>query len=286
MKRHLRYGSIALLLFLVTLTYVTSIKRTKGFCYAKIHSRYSYDPRWDFGSPNPTQKQILTQISKQPFTLLGSGKECYAFVSEDGEFVIKFFKQKHMKTQYLLNYIPLPKPMKAMHQEVINRHYFRRQALYQSYQIAYERLQEETGVEYLHLTKTKYLQKAIHLKTKNGKTLTLKLDDMEFMVQKRATPIFDEINTHPEQGEKIIASIIDLIKSRKGKGIGDNDINCEKNLGIYNGKAFQIDVGEFYPTFPLPVKKEELVKATLDLRFFLEKNHPHLISSLDKAINS
>lgn len=176
--------------------------------------------------------------------------------------------------------------MKALHQEVVNRHHFRRQALYQSYQIAYERLQEETGVEYLHLTKTRYLKKAIHLKTKNGKTLTLKLDDIEFMVQKRATPIFEEINAHPEQGEKIIASIIALIKSRKKKGFGDNDINCEKNLGIYNGKAFQIDVGEFYLIFPQPVQKEELVKATLDLRFFLEKNHPHLITSLDKAINS
>lgn len=286
MKRSIRYGAVALLLFLMTLVYVTIIKRTKGFCYSKIHSRHSYDPRWDFGPPNPEQEKLFEQITEQPFILLGSGKECYAFVSEDGEIVVKFFKQKHMKTRYLLNYVPLSKTMKALHQETINRHRVRRQTLYQSYQIAYERLQKETGVVYLHLTKTKSLKKPIHLRTKQGKHLTLKLDDMEFMVQRRATPIFDEIISHPEQGEQIISSIVDLIKSRKKKGIGDNDINCERNLGIYHEKAFQIDVGEFYPMRPEPVSQEELHEATLDLRFFLEKNHPHLIRSLDKAINS
>lgn len=284
MKHSFRTGVFALLLFLCPLIYFTTIKRTKGFSYPKIHSHHPYDPRWDFGPPNQAQEKLLDQIAAQPFTLLGSGKECYAFVSEDGEIVVKFFKQKHMKTRYLINYLPLSKSLKAPHQEILNRHQARRNTLYQSYQIAYERLQEETGVLYLHLTKTTFLKRAIHLQTKKGKRLTLKLDDMEFMVQKRATPIFDEINAHPEQGEAIITSIIELIKSRKGKGIGDHDINCERNLGLYEGKAFQIDVGEFYPTVPTPVTQEELQEATLDLRFFLEKNHPHLIPSLDRVI--
>lgn len=286
MKHSFRTGVFTLLLFLSPLIYFTTIKRTKGFSYHKIHSHHAYNPRWDFGLPTQTQEKLLDQIATQSFTLLGSGKDCYAFVSEDGEIVVKFFKQKHMKTRYLLNYLPFSIRVKALHQEVLNRHQARRSSLYQSYQIAYERLQEETGVLYLHLTKTTSLKRAIHLQTKKGKRLTLKLDDMEFMVQKRATPIFDEIDAHPEQGEAIITSIIELIKSRKGKGIGDHDVNCEKNLGLYEGKAFQIDVGEFYPAVPTPVTKKELQEATLDLRFFLEKNHPHLIPSLDKAILS
>lgn len=284
MTRSIRYGALALFLFLMALVYVTTIQRTKGFSFNKIHSHHCYDPKWDFGPPHPEQEKLLKQIGEQPFTLLGSGKECYAFVSEDGEIVVKFFKQKHMKTRYLLNYLPLTKSMRAFHNETIHRHKARRQSLYQSYQIAYEKLQDETGVIYLHLTKTKYLKKTIHLRSKQGKPLTLNLDDMEFMVQRRATPIFDEINAHPENGERIITSIVDLIKARKEKGIGDNDINCERNLGIYQGKAFQIDVGEFYPMYPEPVTTKELHEATLDLRFFLERNHPQLITSLDKAI--
>jgi hypothetical protein len=286
MKRSPHYKTAILLVFLIAFFYINCIKRTKGFCYAKIHSWHEYDPKWDFGPPNDEQKKLLEQIEREPFTFLGSGKECYAFVSENGEIIVKFFKQKHMKTNYLLNYLPLSKRMKAIHFETVNKHHANRQALYQSYQIAYEQIPSLTGVEYLHLTKTKHLKKTIHLKTKKGKKLTLKLDDLEFLVQKRATPIFEEINAQPEAGEKIIISIIDLIKARRKKGIGDNDINCERNLGIYQGKALQIDIGEFYLTYSGLPTQEDLYQATLDLRFFLEKNHPHLISSLDQAINT
>ena len=284
MKKSLHYRTAILLVFLIAFFYVNCIKRTKGFCYAKIHSKHDYDPKWDFGPPNDDQEKLLERIGRESFTLLGSGKECYAFVSEDGEIIVKFFKQKHMKTNYLLNYLPLSKGVKSIHFETVNKHHAKRKALYQSCQIAYEQLPSLTGVEYLHLTKTKYLKQTIHLKTKKGKKLTLKLDDMEFLVQKRATPIFEEINAHPEDGEKIITSIIDLIKTRRERGIGDSDINCERNLGIYQGKAFQIDIGEFYPTYSGLPTQEELYQATLDLRFFLENNHPHLISSLDQAI--
>ncbi len=286
MKRYFFYSSIALFLFLCTLTYLTCIKRTKGFCYTKIHSRYGYDPRWDFGNPSESQKKLLDQIAMQPFKLLGSGKECYAFVSADGEIVVKFFKQKHMRVQYLLNYLPLSKEIKALRNETLNRHSFRRKALFNSYQIAYEQLPEETGVLYLHLTKSRNLKRAIQIITPKGKHLTLKLDDMEFMVQKRAGLIFDAIKAHPEKGKEIISSILHLISNRREKGIGDNDINCEKNLGIVNGKAMQIDVGEFYLSIPKPITKEELTTATLDLRAFLETYYPTLIPYLQEEIDS
>ncbi len=285
MKRYFTYASVALALFLCTLTYFTCIKRTKGFSYPKIHSRYSYDHRWDFGAPSKNQEALLDRITEQPFTLLGSGKECYAFVSSDGKIVVKFFKQKHMRTQYVLNYLPVPRAIQALRNETLNRHKVKRNALYQSYQIAYERLPEETGVLYLHLTKTKYLKRAILLKISDKKCLKLKLDDMEFLVQRRAYSIFDELKAHPENGKEIISSIVELIENRNKKGIGDNDINCERNLGIIGKKAVQIDVGEFYPSVPKVEIQDELKQATLDLHTFLEQNHPELASYLESQLN-
>lgn len=285
MKRYFIYASIALALFLCTLTYFTCIKRTKGFCYTKIHSRYGYDHRWDFGTPSKKQEALLDRITKQPFTLLGSGKECYAFVSSDGNIVVKFFKQKHMRTQYVLNYLPLSTRMQSVQNEMLNKHKAKRNALYQSYQIAYERLPEETGVLYLHLTKTKYLKRAILLKISDKKSLKLKLDDMEFLVQRRAYSIFDELKAHPENGKEIISSIVELIENRNKKGIGDNDINCERNLGIIGKKAVQIDVGEFYPSVPKVEIQDELKQATIDLHTFLEQNHPELASYLESQLN-
>ncbi len=277
-----KYLLLFLLLFIPV--YFTTIKRTKGFSYKKIHSRYAYDSRWDFGPPNEKQRALLEKVTKKPFTLLGSGKECYAFVSADGETVIKFFKQKHMKTHYLLNYFPLSREIKMVRNEMLNRHKALRNKLYQSYQIAYQKLSEETSVLYLHLTKTKHLKLPIHLEYGGGKRLTLKLDDMEFLIQKRATPILDYLRAHPDKGKETIDAILTLLRTRRGKGVGDSDIDCRKNLGFLNGRAIQIDIGEFFPALPTLPDRQELELATLDLRAFLEENHPPLVSYLDDQI--
>lgn len=279
MKKYFYSSLIALGVFLLTLTYVTCIHRVKGFCYKKIHSLYGYESRWDFGPPNGEQEALLDRIAAQPFYLLGSGKECYAFVSEDGEIVVKFFKQKHMRTQYLLNYLPLSPELRMIRNETLNRHSHRRKLLFQSYQLAYERLQDYSGVLFLHLTKTDYLKRAMTIVTPKKKKILLKLDDMEFLVQRRAFPIFHQI-----EGEETVDAILNYLSVRNERGIGDKDINCERNLGMLNGKVFQVDIGELYPTLPRKVAKEELITATLDLKAYLERKHQKLADYLDDAI--
>lgn len=286
MKKYILSSSIALGIFICVLTYITCVMRTQGFSYKKIHSLYAYDSRWDFGMPNPEQASLLEKVSTQIFSPLGSGKECYAFVSEDGEIVIKFFKQKHMRTRYILNFLPLSKRIRMIRNETLNRHRHRRLRLYQSYQLAHERLQDHTGVLYLHLTKTNYLKKPITLLSPRGKKLVLKLDDMEFLIQKRARHIFNVLSESPEKGKQIIDALLDYLTLRNARGIGDNDTNCEKNLGILNGKAIQIDVGELYPAVPVSPSKEELTTATLDLKDYLERNHFELVSYLDQSIEN
>ena len=277
---------IVLVFFLMTTVYFTCFKRTKGFSYKKIHSLYGYEPRWDFGPPNAKQSALIDQISSQPFTLLGSGKECYAFVSADGEIVVKFFKQKHMRTHYLLNHLPLSKQIQMVRNETLNRHRNRRARLYQSYQLAHERLQDHSGVLYLHLTKTDYLKKPMTLISPQGKKLTLKLDHMEFLVQRRAYPIFDALKESSDKAEGTIDAVLDYLVARNEKGIGDDDINCERNLGILEGKVVQVDVGELYPAVPRKAGKNELIEATLDLKDFLERHQVTLVPYLENAIES
>ncbi|MCB1106684.1 MAG: hypothetical protein KDK76_01140 [Chlamydiia bacterium] len=283
-RKYLAPCSIALFIFLFGLIYISCIHRTKGFSCSKIQSRHGYDPRWDFGEPSEKQKIFLDKISKETFTLLGSGKECYAFVSEDGTIVIKFFKQKHMKTQYLLNSLPLSKQLKMIHRECVNRHRHLRERLFQSYQIAYERLQDHSGVLYLHLNKTNYLNQSIKLKTPKGQKFTLKLDNMEFLIQKRGYSIFDTIKASPEKGGEVIDAVLDYLTVRNKRGIGDDDINCERNLGLIDGKAMQIDLGELHFIPSTSPRKEELIQATLDLKAFLETCQPALIPYLEHEI--
>ena len=281
---------LSTLLFLCGFIYIHFVKRTKGFSVKKILSHHTYSPRWDFGNPTPEQTKLLDQISSEPFTLLGSGKECYAFVNESGTIVVKFFKQKHMCTQSILNYIPLAQHLKMLHQETITRRTHHRNRIFSSYQIAYEHLPFQTGILYLHLNKTTNLKRPILIIEPSGKKHTLELDNMEFLVQRRALPIFDIINILIQQNKVEIAkaaitSILNLITVRQNLGIGDDDINCERNLGLIDHQAVQIDIGEFFLTLPSSPTQSDFTNATNGLRLFLESHYPSLATYLKSEID-
>ena len=284
MKIFFKSISISLICLFAFFSYFCWIKKRQGFCYEKIHSEDGYNSRWDFGPPSKRQQTLLDQISCQPFTLLGSGKNCYAFVSDDGKIVVKFFKQKRLQGKRLLPHLPIPKVVQAFRQEILSTHHLKKDALYQSYQIAYERLFEQTGILYLHLTKTKGLNRTIHLKTPKGKSLILELDDLEFLIQKRGFSVFDTMKKYPEKRKKIIVSILDLIVQISQQRIGNRLVNCEADLGVLQEKVIQIGVGKFYPSIRKSLTKEELETKTLPIKTFLETIDPKLIPYLEEQI--
>jgi len=144
---------VILLLFLFASfpIYVNCIKRTKGFCLKKILSYHEYNPRWDVGPLNEEQEKLMNQISSQPFHYLGSGKECYAFVSDDGELVIKFFKQKHMHIQSIYNHWPFNKIpyLNIIQTAKSERRTHLRNQKFASYLIGYQYFADRTGLLYL-----------------------------------------------------------------------------------------------------------------------------------------
>jgi len=64
-----------------------------GFSPARITSDFAYNPDWAIEEPQDlvTIKSILGQ----KFKFLAVGSQSYAFVSEDGKYVVKFFIMKH-----------------------------------------------------------------------------------------------------------------------------------------------------------------------------------------------
>src|SRR5271166_494426 len=123
----------ALLLFLSVERFCH--RQTEGFRLQKIASQLPY--RADWATP-PASKAIQTLLS-QPYRFLGSGGQCYAFVSQDGTAVIKFFKHHHMRPSRLL----LPKQKQQRKERLEN--------LFSSFKIANDLLKEETALLFLHL---------------------------------------------------------------------------------------------------------------------------------------
>jgi len=281
----------SLVLFACFFTYVNFIKRTKGFSLKKITSYHEYHPKWDIGPLSNEQDLLLNRISSQPFYYLGSGKECYAFVSADGELVIKFFKQKHMHTRSIYNVWPFTKIpyLNIIQSAKVERRNHLRNQTFMSYLIAYQHFADHTGVLYLHLNQTNNLDRKVTLYPPKGGKVTLELDSMEFLVQRRADFVFSYLekllNEHKiKEAKQAIGSILDLIITRSKNGISDFDNNCERNIGFMDGRASLIDVGEFRltpPTYPSP---EEFYLATEDLKQWLGVRNPELQSFLEVQI--
>ncbi|MEX0962294.1 MAG: hypothetical protein WDZ28_05515 [Simkaniaceae bacterium] len=262
-------------LILPFLFFTACEKRTRGFSLKKITSYYRQ------ASSTQPQPKNLSTICNQPFTFLGSGNHTYAFVSEDNQYVIKFFKQKHMRTQEFF----LPLKRKAQRKRLRNRTLL-------SYEIAFFELKEETGLIFLHLDKSPLFDIQLKIIDQNGTSYTLPANEYEFLIQKKAELAFRYIEKllKKNQSNEALDAMMALLKlnhRRMEKGIDDRDIQFFKNFGFAEGKAIEIDVGEF--TYDEKQKsalhqKKELKRLSSQLLFYVDHHAPELKSPLEKRL--
>ena len=100
-----------------------------SFAVDAITSFFPSDPRW--ASP---QIGKVEGVFDQKFAYLGAGGQCYAFVSDDKQYVLKFFKQHKFRKK----------------NTPASEGIARREKAFTSYKIAYDKLREETGLLFLH----------------------------------------------------------------------------------------------------------------------------------------
>ena len=91
----LPFFKITLLLVLVIIGGYYCFVQLSGFSPKKILSDFSEHPDWNT-SPSLSDHSAIEKVLDQPFFYLGKGVQCYAFISQDGTTVLKFFKHYHM----------------------------------------------------------------------------------------------------------------------------------------------------------------------------------------------
>jgi len=272
-------------LFLIAFSAVERFchKQTHGFSLHKIHSDLSFNPDWEFPPLSENEKTELFCALSQPYYFLNSGGEFYAFVSKDGKYVIKFFKHHHMRKKSWLDFF-LPKSIS--HSRVK-----RLATLFSSCRLAFDRFQKQTGLIYLHLNKTEDLKITLKLFDRIGVMQHVYLDQLEFVLQKRASMAYPTITALAEAREleaaKVrLSSLVDLIISRCQVGLAEHDAR-KRNFGFIGENAIEIDIGSFSINEKLK-DPEEMQKALLletsRLRRWVKKYHPELSEFLDEKI--
>jgi len=207
------------------------------------------------------------------FTYLGSGVQCYAFLSEDGKSVLKLFKHYHLwPSTSLLKKLPFTAGIVRAREK-------RMESIFNSAHFAAQHLEKETGILALQINLSKKRLPTVEVKDKIGVTHQVDLNKTPFLLQKRATPFFEALEKFTtEEIETTITQLVETLKT-----FDSSDHLLSTNFGFCEGMPCAIDVGSLKKR-TRPASRKELYFLTLQLRDWLLSRHPDQVAKLNEAI--
>lgn len=269
------------------LLYLLCLSQTDGFSLRKIHSNLPYHPEWE------TPSASIDHLLDQPFYYLSHGAQVYAFVSKDGQAVLKFYRHNRATHPLKALHFLLPPFVKnRMNQTIIKRE-AKRIKDFTSYKLAAEKLSHETGLLYAHLNKSQNLKKKLTLFDKIGVRHIIDLDQFEFLLQKKADLLYPTLDKWIAQGsyekaEKSLLALLSLLRHRCDKGIFDKDPDLRTNFGFVDEIPIQLDIGRFKEDAmekDPEIQKAELIRITDQLCDWLDEKSPQLSARIRRELS-
>ncbi len=261
---------------------------TDGFHQASITHKIPYNPDWDIPPLTEQEKDRLTQILNQEFTYLAKGAQCYAFLSEDGNYVLKLFKFKHLRPSLLVKMLP---PIEYKKKKIAQKKQ-RLENVFAAHKLAYEVFRDESGLIYIHLNKTKDLHDTVTLYDKIGMKWMIDLDPFVFVVQEMSIKMRDEMDAilsrgDVERAKERIDQIFEMYLTQYRRGIYDWGHGVMHNNGFVGEKAIHFDVEKLRrdETFKRQeVYKENLDKIAIKMQLWIDLNYPKHFEELSQTI--
>jgi hypothetical protein len=203
-----------------------------GFTPDKVSAHLPSAAEWEV----PSNACVLPILS-QKFTYLAEGKQAYAFQSEDGKYVLKLFQMRRFTpswTDYLCPHL-------------FKRRLKNRRWVFNGHKIAYTQFPQDTGVVFLHLNPTDTLNRVLTVVDQQGNTHQIDSDTTPFVLQEKAELIFDRLEKlAPQEREKAIQAVLDLVGRRVKKGYADRDKAVRNNYGFVGDRPIHLDVGRLH----------------------------------------
>ncbi len=222
---------------------------TDDFRISNISNDYISKKEWEVPALTTIDQSKLDEILQQRFSYIGKGVQSYAFSSEDGKYVIKFFKFKHLRPSPLLSWLPAWTPFNNYRDKKMEKIEKKMAGVFEGYHLAYMKHKSECGLVFLHLNPTKGLYPSLAVTDKLGRTQLIELDTVPFVVQVKAKTmrtVLHELleNNEIELAKLRITEIFDLYLSEYLKGIYDHDHGIMHNAGFAGAMPIHLDVGK------------------------------------------
>lgn len=257
---------------------------TDGFAMQHISINLPNNPLWETRSLTHEEKTIIDSLLEQEFKYLGKGCQSYVFSSNDNKYVLKFFKYQRMRDKEWLktfNFLPFIKnycDAKNLKKQK------KREGVFKSWKLAFDHLSKETGILYVHLNKSNFLNKSVTIIDKVGCKHQVWIDDFQFMIQKKAIMLCDQIDTYMANKKEIEAlnlleNLVNQILDEYQRGFADNDHALIQNTGVCDGVPLHVDVGQFVFNEEIKNKSfylQELFTKTYKFRKWLNEKYPSL----------
>ncbi len=220
----------------------------RGFSVDKIASFLPHNPSWETPELVPqVREQFAREVFAQPFYYLGSGRYCYAFVSSDGKYVLKFFKMSKLLPKMWAKNFPFSL-FERFRFENVEKKELLLQETFQSFKDAYLRLKEDTGLLYLHLNRTRELRTKVELYDKKGAKFIIDIDTTPFALQWKAEKIYSRLSNLAktekwDEARGAVHAVLELIADRTSRGFSDGDCGVGNNYGFVGDRPILIDFG-------------------------------------------
>lgn len=266
---------------------------TDDFRLSNITNEMPNRSEWEVPALSLSEQAKIDRILDQKFIYIGKGAQSYAFGSEDGRYVVKFFKFKHLRPSVFLDILPPVPPFESYRTKQTMRKNRKLEGVFAGYRLAYETHKDASGILFLHLNKTKGIHKKLTVVDKIGRQHVIALDDVVFVIQEKAQTVRQVINELLQKKDLPLAKhrihqIFDLYVSEYNKGIFDHDHGVMHNTGFVGDKPIHLDVGKLKKDISMkdPVvysKDLELVARRMDnwLRENVDVYYPELAGEIE-----
>lgn len=265
--------------------YLTDDFRISNIIYEMPHRE-----DWEINASDQEQ-QNLNLILSQRFFYMGKGAQSYVFGSEDGKYVIKFFKFKHLQPSLFSQMLFLPSWKKKAEKKQR-----RLLSVFNGHRLAWETHRPESGLVYIQLNPTKVSRK-FKVIDKIGLERTIDLGEVAFVVQERAKTFHSVLTNLLEEGNipaalSKINQMIDLYLSEYQKGVYDRDHAVLHNTGFVAERPIHLDIGMLTRDESLkqPIRYcTDLLLVLNKIERWIDKNYPEyyqeLIPQIEKRMS-
>lgn len=297
-RSHRRISSIlkwiiasALLIFILARLYYSL---TDDFRLSNITYPLPYEESWQIATPSHSEEKELNEILKQPFHYLGKGAQSYAFSSEDGKYVLKFFKFKHLHPSIFINSLPPVGFLKDYKEKQVTRKERKLFGVFKSYKLAFDKDKDESGLIFIQLNTEGNLERTVTVIDKIGIRRTINLQNYPFILQYKGETLRTVIsnllkNGDVEKAKQRFGQILDMYAREYNKGVFDHDHGVMQNTGFVGDQPIHLDVGKLLPEEQMTDKafaKKDAELVVAKMNEWVEKNYPEYSAQIKEYLNA